>query len=53
MPFIKKSDLENMLRSAFGTGFWSALSVDHEEDSLHIRQEEDFQKFYEEWLRRK
>lgn len=43
MPFIKKSELENMLRSAFSTGFWSALSVDHEEVSLHIKQEDDFQ----------
>ncbi|RJG15624.1 hypothetical protein [Paenibacillus thiaminolyticus] len=52
MQFIKKSELENMLRSAFGTGFWSALSVDHEEDSLHIKQEEEFQKFYEELERK-
>lgn len=52
MPFIKKSELENMLRSAFGTGFWSALNLDHEEDSLHIKQEEEFQNFYEELERK-
>lgn len=47
MPYIKKSDLENMLRSAFGKGYWCALDIDHEEVSLHIKQEDDFQKYFE------
>ncbi|WP_179087294.1 hypothetical protein [Paenibacillus glucanolyticus] len=48
MPYIKKSDLENMLRNAFGQGFWSAMAVDHEDVSLHIKQEADFQEYLEE-----
>ncbi|MGG4106701.1 hypothetical protein AAXB25_22645 [Paenibacillus lautus] len=48
MPYLKKSDLENMLRSAFGQGFWSAMAVDHEDVSLHIKQEADFQEYLEE-----
>jgi hypothetical protein len=47
MPYIKKSDLEDLLRSAFGNGFWTALAVDHEEVSLHIHCDSEFMKYYE------
>lgn len=52
MPYVKKSDLKLMLRDAFGTGFWNALAIDHEEASLHIQQHEDFEKFYESFLKK-
>lgn len=48
MPYIKKSDLENMLRSSFGQSFCAAMAVDHEDLSLHIKQEADFQEYLEE-----
>jgi hypothetical protein len=37
MPYIKKDALKHLLMDAFAKGYWSALEVDHEVDSLHIK----------------
>lgn len=50
MPYVKKGELENMLRGAFGQGYWDALAVDHYEDELHVYQEEKFKEFYESFI---
>ncbi|MDF2652743.1 MAG: hypothetical protein K0Q73_8548 [Paenibacillus sp.] len=52
MPYVKKEDLKLMLKNAFGSGYWSAMEADHEVDSLHIKQDNDFEKFYEAFLKK-